>query len=198
MSSLTTVAAATVATRRVLAKRPWIHWFVVLVAALGATLAVMDHTTGVDAAKESWGRTRTVWVATADLAPGDPMLVESRDVPAAMVEGDAIGEGDLDDAVVKQRIGRGEIVHRSDIAVASGPRAMTPDGWLVVAVLESPPSGAAVGDRAVVVADGVTIGEDALVVGHHDAATLVAMPAQDAQHVPAAADAGGVALLILP
>ena len=75
---------------------------------------------------------------------------------------------------------------------------MTPAGWLVVPVLESPPSGALIGDRARAVADGVVLTKDAVVVGHHGDATLLAVPADVAPLLPAAADAGRLTLLLVP
>jgi hypothetical protein len=69
---------------------------------------------------------------------------------------------------------------------------------LAVPIVESPPSGAAVGDRVRVVADGVVLSADALVVGYHDDVTLVAVPEQVAPILPPAADSGGLALLLEP
>jgi len=204
---MSTVSTAAVSVRRALVKRPWIYWLLVALASLGAAASMLDRVDRVDAARASWGRTRDVWVAVADHRPGDPITAERRAVPAAIVEGDVVDAGsdpehdsdiDVAVAVARQHVDAGQIVYRSDVVARNGPQAMTPPGWLVVPILESPPSGAAVGDRARAVSDGVSISDDALVVGHHDDVTLLAVPAAVAPLLPAASDAGRVTLLLLP
>jgi hypothetical protein len=49
-----------------------------------------------------------------------------------------------------------------------------------------------------VASEGVVIGDEALVVGSHDGATLIALPAEVAALVPLAADSGHLALLRVP
>jgi hypothetical protein len=190
------VSTAAVTIRRMLVRRPWIYWLFVAVAVLGAAGAMLERSDRVDAARDSWGRTRSVWVAVDDLAPGDPLRVERREVPVAIAEGD-VADG-IDSLVARQHISRGEIVYRSDVVAPSGPQAMTPTGWLVVPVVESPPSGAAIGDRARAVGDGIVFAGDVLVVGHHDDVTLIAVPAEIAPLLPAAADDGRLTLLLVP
>ncbi len=190
------VSRCAVLVRRVLVKRPWIYWLIVALAALGAAASISERSERVDEARVSWGRSRQVWVSVTDHAPGDPLDVERRDVPESIVEGDVVERAD--GVVARQHIGRGEIVHRSDVVAPTGPQAMTPPGWLVVPVVESPPSGAQLGDRARAVADGVVVSHDALVVGHHDDVTLIAVPDAVAPLIPAAADAGRLTLLLVP
>lgn len=186
-----------VALRRFLVRRPWIYWSVVALAAAGAVTSVLDHADRIDDERRAWGTQRVVWIAAADLAPGDALDVERREVPAAMVPPGALDHhpGAL---VARQRVGAGEIVHELDVVAPDGPRAMTPHGWLVVPVLESPASGARLGDRVLVVADGLVLADDAVVVGAHADATLVAAPGDRAASIPAAADAGRVTLLLVP
>lgn len=195
------VSNAAVTIRRILVRRPWIYWLLVALAALGAAASMLERSDRVDAARDSWGRTRTVWVATVDHAPGDELAVERREIPAAAVGGDPVDavDGDaIDGLVARQHVGDGEIVNRSDVVALGGPQALAPADWLVVPILESPPSGASVGDRARAVADGVVISDEALVVGHHADATLIAVPAEVAPLVPAAADSGRLTLLLVP
>jgi len=49
-----------------------------------------------------------------------------------------------------------------------------------------------------IVAEGVVLAPDAIVVGYHDDVTLIAVPDELAPMVAAGADAGGVAVLLLP
>ena len=83
----------------------------------------------------------------------------------------------------------------TDLAPTTGPLALVPTGWLAVPVVESPTSGAAVGDRVRVVAQGVVLSEEGLVVGHSPDATLVAVRPDEAPLLPAA---DRVALLLVP
>ncbi len=88
--------------------------------------------------------------------------------------------------------------HEVDVAADGGPQAMTPDGWLAVPVIESPRSGAVVGDRVQVASDGFVVSADAIVVGGFDNVTVLAVPANEAPLLPAAADAGALTLLLKP
>ncbi len=65
--------------RYVLARRPWLYWLGVAILAGGCGLVVADAAAGVDGARRSWGETRAVVVATADLAPGDAARRAHRD-----------------------------------------------------------------------------------------------------------------------
>jgi hypothetical protein len=196
MSSLFAVSAGAVAVRRVLVKHPWIYWLVVAVAAAGAGAAMLERVDRVDAERAAWGETRSVWVAGIDHEPGDPLTVERRELPRAVV---ADGAADaVAGLAARQYVAAGEIVHDSDIVALTGPQALAPAGWLVVPVNESPASGATSGDRARVVGDGVVLSADALVVGHHDGSTLVAVPADEAASVAALAMRDGVTLLLIP
>ncbi len=196
MSSLFAVSAGAVAARRVLVKRPWIYWLVVAVAAAGAGASMLERSDRIDAQRAEWGNTRSVWIATADHAPGDPLSVERRDVPRAVV---ADGAADtVDGLAARQYIATGEIVHTTDIVALAGPQALTPTGWLAVPVRESPASGASIGDRVRVVGDGVVVSAEAVVVGHHDGSSLIAVPTDEAPSVAALATHDGVTLLLIP
>ena len=196
LSSLSSMSAGAVAVRRLLAKRPWIHWLIVAVAATGAGAAMLERSDRVDAQRAAWGETRRVWVAVVDHEPGDPLVAERRAVPRAVV---ADGAADsVAGLAARQYVATGEIVHDSDVVALTGPQALTPSGWLVVPVIESPPSGAALGDRVSVVGDGVVLSPEALVVGRHDGSALVAIPADAAASVAALAGRDGVTLLMIP
>jgi len=70
---------AGVAVRRLLAKRPWLYWLVVGAAALGVAASMLERSDRIDDARDAWGETTTVWVATRSLAPGDAVLAEARE-----------------------------------------------------------------------------------------------------------------------
>jgi hypothetical protein len=189
-----------VSTRRVLARRPWIQWLAIVVIAAAVTALVHARLQQVDRQRDSWGSTRTVLVASAPVEIGEPLLVESRDLPAAMIPDGAI---DPDEAragapIARQRVGVGEIVTRLDVVADTGAQAMTPEGWLAVPVVESPRSGAVIGDRVQVASDGWVLSADALVVGQFDDVTVLAVPAAEAPLLPAAAAAGALTLLLKP
>lgn len=196
---MSVIANAAVRARRVLVRRPWIYWVLVLLATLGVAANMLDRTGRVDAARRSWGGTEIVLVATEAHAPGDALAFEQQEFPAAMV-GDAVvaDRAELAGMTARQDISAGEIIHDVDVVVDDGPLALTPAGSLVVPIVESPTSGASIGERVQVVSDGVVVSAEAVVVGRHDDVTLTAVPAAEAPAVAAAARAGGGTLLRAP
>jgi len=190
------VSTMIVSTRRVLARRPWIQWAVIVGVATLAAASVHARLQRVDAERDSWGIVRPVLVSTGTIEIGEQLHVELRELPAAVIPEGAIR--DADGLVARQRIGAGEIITEVDVAAGSGPQAMTPDGWLAVPVVESPRSGAVLGDRVQVVSDGFVLSTDAIVVGSFDEVTVLAVPADEAPLLPAADDAGSLTLLLKP
>jgi Flp pilus assembly protein CpaB len=193
---MSTVATVIVSTRRVLARRPWIQWAVIVVVATLAAASVHGRLQRVDAERDSWGVASPVLVATGPIEVGEPLRVEKRQLPSAIVPEGAIYEAD--GLVARQRIGNGEIITDVDVVSDSGPQAMTPNGWLAVPVVESPRSGAALGDHVQVASDGFVLSSDAIVVGSFDEVTVLAVPADEAPLLPAANDAGSLTLLLKP
>lgn len=187
------MSAVAVRLRRLLARRPWIYWVVVALVAIGVGHEVRSRVASVEEARGSWGEVVPVFVASADVAPGEAVVAERRELPAAMLPAQPAAA--VDGAVARQRVSVGEIVTATDLAPATGPLALVPAGWLAVPVVESPTSGADVGDRVQVVADGVVLSEEGLVVGHSPDATLIAVRPDDAPLLPAA---DRVALLLVP
>jgi hypothetical protein len=182
-----------------LARSPWLYWAIVGVLAGTAGLLVMRAASGVDAARQSWGETRLVFVAGQAIEPGGPLdgSVSRREMPAPVVPVDAVTELDAD-AVARQRIAAGEIVVAHDVSPAAAPQSLIPNGWLAVAVAEPVASGAAVGDNVAVATGGIVVATDGLVVGVVGEALLVAVPADEAAQVAQAASTGEVAVLIRP
>ena len=192
-----------VAARRLLVRHPWVYWFAVGALAAATYASVGSHTAAHDAARAEWGATSPVVVARAPLAPGDALgaHVAIDAWPSAIVPPDALAA--LEPGLVaRQHVARGDLVGALDVA-PGGPLALVPDGWVAVPVVESPTSGAEVGERVQVTSEGVLLAGDGLVVGEVGAGmagevTLVAVPASIAPLLPAAADAGHLTLLRLP
>lgn len=196
-SPITAAAATSVAWRRLVARRPWIHWLLVGVLSAATASQVSARLGEVAAARESWGTMREVLVADTAAAPGEPLVVSRADVPAAVAPPGAADPDAGGVLVARQHVGAGEIVTALDIA-AGGELALVPAGWLAVAITESPPSGAAPGERVRLVSDGVVIAADGVVAAHRDEVTLVAVPADIAPLVPVAAADGRLAVLRVP
>ncbi|MEO6651580.1 MAG: SAF domain-containing protein [Ilumatobacteraceae bacterium] len=190
------LATAGVIVRRHVARRPWLYWLVVAAAALGVAASVLQHVDRLDAARSAWGETTTVWTATQALAPGQPVVAEATEMPVAIAPPHHLTS--IDGLTMRQSVGAGEVIADSDVVVGEGPLALTPTGWLAVPIVESPTSGAAIGDRVHIASDGFVITTDALVVGFHDDVTVIAVPAADAPFVPPAAAAGTLTLLRVP
>lgn len=185
--------------RHRLARSPWIYWAVIAALAVLAGVAVASATSGVEAARESWGDVRSVYVATVDIAPGDRIAdhVERRDLPAPATPAGAVVE--IDPATVaRQRVTAGEVIVEVDVAASGAPQSLIPPGWLAVAVAERVPSGATTGDVVQVASGGIVLADHGVVVAATAEAVLVAVPAVDAAQVGQAASTGDVSLLLEP
>jgi hypothetical protein len=186
--------------RHELARRPWLSWTLVVALATTTFVATRAHGERVERARLEWGRSRAVLVAAAPVAPGDELaaLVEVRELPAAMLPPSALAELPAG-SVARQRVDPGEVVTGADVGIGSGLRALVPDGWLGVAVVEAVPSGVAVGDRVVVASAGVEVTTDAVVVGTGLDVVHLAVPRDLAATVAAASvSPDGVSLLLVP
>lgn len=185
--------------RNVLARHRWLYWAAVASLAAATALVVASAGAAVDDARRSWGATRPVLVATADLVPGEPLdgAAELRPLPVPMIPTAAIGAVPTG-AVARQHVGTGEVVVEADVAATANPQALIPAGWSAVAVAEPVPSGAVTGDEVTAVAEGVVLAADGVVVGRSGDAVLVAVPAGDGPAVAMAAASGTLALLLVP
>lgn len=187
-----------VTARRTLARHRWIHRGAVVLVALAAAATTLDRMDAVDEARDAWGTTRSVLVTTHGVAPGEPLSAEPRSLPEALLPPTAVPAHSTADALVAHhQLSPGEVVTEADVRPA-GPLALVPPGWVAVAVVESPASGAQPGERVVVVSEGVIVVAEALVIDHTDDATLVAVPEREGPLVPLAASAGTLALLRVP
>jgi hypothetical protein len=185
--------------RVTLARSPLLYWAIVAVLAGAAGLFVMRAANGVEAARESWGTTRHVYVAERAVEPGTALgdSAETRLLPAPMIPADAVTEL-ATDAIARQRIAAGEVIVTHDVAPHAAPQSLIPQHWLAVAIAEPVATGARVGDGVTVTAGGVVIAAEGVVVGHAGEALLVAVPADEAPHVAHAASTGDVGVLLKP
>ena len=186
--------------RRLLARRPWIYWLVVAAVAAGCAIATASVLGGVDDERARWGDNAVVLVADRDVAAGEPLenLLTERRYPIAMIPPGAVTSLEAG-AAARHRLGAGEIVVDVDVAATTEPRSLIPRGWLAVAIAEAVGSGSSVGDHVVVASEGIRLADDAMVVGHGDGVTVVAVPDDEAPAVAAAASSpSGVALLLRP
>ena len=186
--------------RRVLARRPWIYWTIVAAVAVAGAMAAASVFRGVDEERQRWGDGAVVLVVTRDVAAGEPLadLVVERRYPVAMIPDGAVKS--LETAAgARHTLAAGEIVVDVDVAATTTPRSLIPSGWLAVAIAEGVASGATVGDHVVVASEGIRLAAEALVVGHLEGVTVVAVPDDEAPAVAAAANSpAGVALLLQP
>jgi hypothetical protein len=177
-----------------LARRPWIYWLIVAILAALVALGVARAEGRVDAARRSWGEQVTVWVATADIEPGEPISAEHRVVPRAVIPVRAVTDGVIG-SVARQRIAAGAIITALDVTGA-GPAGLVPAGWLAI-VIPTPSSHFAAGDRVTVFAADRSLA-DGVVVDHTDSDVMVAVPATAAGDLAASVLAGSAVIALAP
>lgn len=198
--------------RRALA-RPALRRTAVAALALVTAFAVASLIGAAGAARDEWGRSRTVVVASRDLQPGDVVdtgAITSRDLPAGVITDAALSEVPTG-AVVRQPILAGEPVVAERLAPhgLSGLAALVPPGERVVAVPPGP-SGApplATGDHVDVLTvlpaghdddtdPAFPLVERAIVLDVDDQAISIAVPQADAPRVAWAVGNGAVVLAL--
>ncbi len=175
---------------RMIALHPSVWWIMVALVAAMMSWSIHQRLAAVDLARDRWGDQIEVVVADRAFEPGDPITVHTMTVPAALVPDQAISDpSDADHSIARGPIDEGTIITWSLITPA-GPLALVPPEWRVVAVVESPSSGATTGERVDLVHEGVLLAADAIVIGDHEDATLVAVPADHAAQIALAAETG--------
>src|SRR3954453_12528694 len=108
-----------VAVRRLLARRPWIYWLVVFVAAIGCGAEVRQRVGQVEHARDAWGEARDVLVARHDTRAGEALDVEVRRVPVTVVPVSALRDDPNRGALTaRQDVSAGEIVTTVDVGRA--------------------------------------------------------------------------------
>lgn len=161
-----------------MARHPRVYWSGVIALAALVAWHVQARAQHLDDAVRAWGDTVTVWVASADLAPGDPVAARAVDYPVALA---SPGRLDRDPAglVAVQHLGVGEVI--TSVDVGRNGLELLPSGWRGVAIApgDSTPT-LAPGTRVDVVAAGELLVGDAVVVAVEGEAVIVGVPAEAA------------------
>ncbi len=188
------------ALRLAAARRPWIRWLVIGVAASTAGWLVFGQLQDVETAHRSWTDQRTVFVAARDLAAGEPLMVEERRLPPAAIPASALTESPSGD-LARQRIAVGEVITATDVADGMGPAAVAEDGEVVVAVTDPLLLGAmptlSIGLPVAVHSEGVVLAERARIVAIDGEVLFVSLDPSEAAAVSAAAQARLASLAFL-
>ncbi|MGB8860533.1 MAG: hypothetical protein WCC60_14835 [Ilumatobacteraceae bacterium] len=135
--------------RLLLARRPWIYWFLVGCCACVAWLAMASAADDAAQERSSWGTTRRVWVTHDVVTAGSRVDAVALDYPVAMVPAAALTAAP--DGVAAHSLAAGEVLVHGDIA---GDDGLTPDGWLVFAVPAEGGPALAAGDVVTVFGSG--------------------------------------------
>lgn len=186
------ISALPVASRYFLARHRWVYWTAVAVVVALSTLATLSPLRTASSAREAWGTRVPVMVALEPIPIGSTLdtRVETRLYPIAVVPTDAITNL-APAAVARRSLATGQILTRADLA-ATGLASRARPGEVVITIIESVASGAALGDRVMVTSDGITLADDALVIdraegGRSDALVRLSVPRQLAPVIAAAA-----------
>jgi|GEM_PF-3280906 len=168
--------------RLALARRRRLYWWAVGVAAAVVGLVVERATHDLTAARDAWGRSRTVLVVSSPTAAGDTPRVEARSLPVAALPESALVELPVG-AVAAHHLDPGVVITPSDLVeptAAEGVRLAVPARGAPVLL---------VGQRALLLAaDGTRC--DGPVVGTSDEWIDVAVPSRCAAAVALALLAG--------
>jgi hypothetical protein len=152
----------------------------------------------------------TVFVATSDIAAGDPVttdMVRPLLVPASLVAASVIIDFSKI-AYARQSIGVGELITSINVADKSSDISIVPVGWRTIAITSPtalPPMSA--GDHVDVIANGVVLVANAVVVsttGELSSSSnmifithvVIGVPAESAPSVATAAALGDVTLVV--
>lgn len=176
--------------RLTLARRPWIYWLAVVSVAGAVGLGAAGALGDVDKARLAWGEQRSIWVAAAAIEPGQPIVTDRRQVPAAMVPAAAVGSSPANAKAV-QRIDAGEIITTGDVS-AGGTAGLVPAGWVAFGV-PSPAGRFSTGDHLRVYSGEVLVASG-IVVDSGDDALMVAIPESAAPAMSSALLAGTVTI----
>lgn len=182
--------------RLFLARRPWVRWLIVVGIAAVAALAVHAQMEALEAARASWSDPVRVPIALEPSNPGDPLAWEWREVPAAVVP-DAVATSTPDDAIARSSIGRGEIVTVGDLTMGSGPAAGADPGEVVVPVRDALVVRPDVGLDVAVYSDGLVLAQAARIVQVDEEVVFVAVAADAAPVVAAAAQTDQASIVFL-
>ncbi len=165
--------------RTAAARHPLVYWSAVALLGLTAGGSMWHERARVATARASWGTTRLVAVAAADLAPGDRPTVHAEELPIAMVPAAAVAPDEVHgDLVVVQHVGAGEVLTSFDLG--SDTLTLLPPGWVALAARVEPPPPVAIGDHVQLLGNDATLADDAVVVDVADDVITFGVPADTA------------------
>jgi hypothetical protein len=183
--------------RQFLARHPLVYWAAVLLVAALAGATVHTRLSALDAERDRWAATTTVWVATRDHAAGDRPDVRHATLPLAAVPPSAVGSL-RPDTRLRQRLAEGEVVVEADLVELDGPAARADPRSVVVGLTDPLSRNVQIGLRVQVVADGIVLAHEATVVDVVDDIVFVATGAREAPAIASAARSGVASLVYLP
>jgi hypothetical protein len=185
--------------RTLLARRPIIR----RVARIGVIGAVVMSTwsgfASIDNARDNWGRTVTVIVASTPLRPGDTLdSADTTQWPVGLVPDEALTTIDRR-AVVRRHVGSGEVLTSADVGESAGIAGLVPLDRRVAHVPATPDQRSLieVGDQMVVIIDGRSLARGP-VVAIGDTSVAVAVPDNVVAAVADGVLRGGATLALAP
>jgi hypothetical protein len=183
--------------RSFLARHRSVYWLAVTAVSLTLGALAVGEQRSLDRARLAWTTTEVVWVASAPMAPGDPLVIRQVELPQVALPDHVLVHDAADTAqlVALRPLHRNEIVTVDDVGDTT--TELVSETTRIVAI----PAGAdtpavSVGDRVDVVAAGQVVASDGLVVATSDSANSVAVAA-DAAALAATAAHDGTATLVL-
>lgn len=156
--------------RLALARRPWLYWLFVAGCAAIVWSTLSASQAELADQRRRWGETRRVWVAAADIAPGEIVLSVARDYPIAMVTASAVDKEPIG-IVAATSIAAGEVLVTDDVATPTA--RLLPIDWVVFALERDNTPALHPGSTVVVFGSGqrwcdgvvVVVGDDIVEVG---------------------------------
>jgi hypothetical protein len=180
--------------RSTLARHPLLWWLAVAVVAGTGAMIAAGALRGVDEARRSWGETTEVWVATAAAAPGEPLSLERRSYPVAVVPPGAVRSSPAG-AVASRNVELGEVIVASDVN-PGGVAGLVPPGSVAIAVPTRAPQ-LRIGDGVAAFASGERLA-DGIVVDVTEEQVVLAIPSGAASALALAVPGNAVVLALLP
>lgn len=172
--------------RLFLARRPWIRWLAICAVAALVALSVHSRLDGLERARATWVEQVRVPVATESAAPGQALTWTWERLPvAAVAQGAATAM--TEHAVARRHVGRGEVIRDDDLSSGAGPAAGADPEQVVVPIADPLVTRPPIGVAVAVYGDGLVLADDARIVHVEDDIVFVAVAADEAPMVAAAA-----------
>jgi hypothetical protein len=183
--------------RVLLARHPVVYWLAIGALAVAIAVVVHQRSSAVERSRAAWGTTRTVLVADADQEPDQDPQVSAVELPTAMLPPTALHELPRG-ARLRQRVAAGEVLVAADITASAGPASRARPGEAVVGIVDPMSPGGEIGVAVQLVGEGVTLAERATIVELVDDVVFVAVAADRAPLVAAAAQQRLASIVFLP